>query len=68
MRKGKQTKITYNIQITWVRLSKVQITSQPVQVDIFKSVIVSHMASFNLEFIFGTVICTDYRWGALEGK
>lgn len=37
MRKGKQNKITYNIQITQVRLSKVQITSQPVQVDIFEA-------------------------------
>lgn len=36
MTKRKQNKITYNIQITSVGLSKVQITSPPVQVDIFE--------------------------------
>jgi len=26
------------------------------------------MASFNLEFISGIVICTDYWWDAWDGK
>ena len=37
MRKGKQNKITYNIQITYIKLSKVQITSQAVKVDTFQA-------------------------------